>query len=127
MIYVTVRSIQTLSVNLDLPFRLTEDHAIQFLGDGHIMLRGMFTAAKLGAVEPIITAAVERRKATIKDYQAPIKFRGLYQQAFLQIMNIWQSDPASMPLVFSKQLARIATELMGTRGVRMFHDQELYK
>jgi ectoine hydroxylase-related dioxygenase (phytanoyl-CoA dioxygenase family) len=36
-------------------------------------------------------------------------------------------DAVAREFVFGKRLARIATELMGTRGVRMYHDQALYK
>jgi ectoine hydroxylase-related dioxygenase (phytanoyl-CoA dioxygenase family) len=42
-------------------------------------------------------------------------------------MNIWTRNQNVRELAFSKRLARIATELMGTRGVRMWHDQALYK
>jgi ectoine hydroxylase-related dioxygenase (phytanoyl-CoA dioxygenase family) len=42
-------------------------------------------------------------------------------------MNIWQKDDVVREFVFSKCLARIAAELLGVRGVRMYHDQALYK
>src|SRR5262249_52106691 len=51
----------------------------------------------------------------------------LYDQAFVQVMNIWTRNPKVRDLAFSKRLGRIAAELMGTRGVRMWHDQALYK
>jgi hypothetical protein len=42
-------------------------------------------------------------------------------------MNIWRESAIVKEFVFSKRLARIAAELMGTTGVRMYHDQALYK
>ena len=42
-------------------------------------------------------------------------------------MNIWTKDELVKEFVFSRRLARIAAELMGTAGVRMYHDQALYK
>jgi ectoine hydroxylase-related dioxygenase (phytanoyl-CoA dioxygenase family) len=53
--------------------------------------------------------------------------RTTYQKAFLQVMNIWTKCDVVKEFVFSKRLARIAAELMGTAGVRMYHDQALYK
>jgi ectoine hydroxylase-related dioxygenase (phytanoyl-CoA dioxygenase family) len=53
--------------------------------------------------------------------------RSTYQKAFLQVMNIWTKCDTVREFVFGKRLARIAAELMGTRGVRMYHDQALYK
>ncbi|MEK7413684.1 MAG: phytanoyl-CoA dioxygenase family protein [Planctomycetota bacterium] len=115
------------TINFDSPTRVTPEQIAQFRRDGHIMIKGVFTPEEIAAVEPLISAAVERQKAHLAQYQAPIEARGFYQQAFVQIMNLWESDPATKAWIFNKRLARLATELMGTRGVRMFHDQALYK
>lgn len=53
--------------------------------------------------------------------------RDTYGKAFLQIMNIWTKSEEVKRFVFGKRLARIASELMGTRGMRMYHDQALFK
>lgn len=42
-------------------------------------------------------------------------------------MNLWRRDEAVRRLVFARRLARIAAELMGCRGVRLYHDQALFK
>jgi ectoine hydroxylase-related dioxygenase (phytanoyl-CoA dioxygenase family) len=42
-------------------------------------------------------------------------------------MNIWTKDALVKEFVFGPRLARIAAELMGTRGARLYHDQALYK
>jgi ectoine hydroxylase-related dioxygenase (phytanoyl-CoA dioxygenase family) len=42
-------------------------------------------------------------------------------------MNLWTSDELVKEFVFGKRLARIAAELMGTCGTRLYHDQALYK
>ena len=47
--------------------------------------------------------------------------------AFLQIFNLWKEDDAIRELIFSKRIAGIATALLQTKGVRMYHDQALYK
>ena len=57
----------------------------------------------------------------------PLEERSLYDQAFIQVSNFWPHSEQARELAFSKRLARIAAELMGTRGVRMWHDQALYK
>ena len=53
--------------------------------------------------------------------------RTTYEKAFLQIMNIWTKDEEVKEFSFSKRLAKIATDLMRVKGVRMYHDQALYK
>ena len=57
----------------------------------------------------------------------PLENRGTYGKAFQQIGNIWPHDKAIRRFIFSTRLARIAAELMECRGVRMYHDQALFK
>jgi ectoine hydroxylase-related dioxygenase (phytanoyl-CoA dioxygenase family) len=56
-----------------------------------------------------------------------IEQRDTYGKAFLQIMNIWRKSEPVKEIVFSKRLAKIAAELMCVNGVRMYHDQALFK
>ena len=56
-----------------------------------------------------------------------IEERSTYGKAFLQLFNLWQENKLVKELVFSKRLARIATDLMRTTGVRIYHDQALFK
>jgi ectoine hydroxylase-related dioxygenase (phytanoyl-CoA dioxygenase family) len=53
--------------------------------------------------------------------------RDTYGKAFLQLFNLWRENQNIKELVFSKRLARIATQLMQVEGVRLYHDQALYK
>ena len=53
--------------------------------------------------------------------------RGTYGKAFLQLFNLWREDDVMKELIFSKRLAKIATDLMQVNGVRMYHDQALFK
>ena len=40
---------------------------------------------------------------------------------------MWQEDKVVKEIIFSKRLAKIATDLMQTHGVRIYHDQALFK
>lgn len=42
-------------------------------------------------------------------------------------MNVWLESEKVKELVFSQRLARIATQLLGVSGVRLYHDQALFK
>ena len=53
--------------------------------------------------------------------------RDTYGKAFLQIFNLWTENKEIQKFIFSKRLAKIATELMQVEGVRMYHDQALFK
>ena len=57
----------------------------------------------------------------------PLAERDTYGRAFLQIENLWRHSPVVEDFIRSTRLARIAAELLGVPGVRLYHDQALYK
>lgn len=57
----------------------------------------------------------------------PLEKRDTYGKAFLQLFNLWTEDELIKKLIFSKRIAKIATELMEVQGVRLYHDQALFK
>ena len=63
----------------------------------------------------------------LNDQTKPMSQRTTYEKAFLQIMNLWRHSQVVKQFVFSRRLARIAAELLGVKGVRLYHDQALYK
>ena len=110
---------------LDRHFHISPEQIAQFQADGHILLRDVLSTELLEAYGPRIAAAVERRAATAADI--PLAERTVYDQAFLQVTNLWETDEELIPFLFNQCLARIAAELMGVSGVRMYHDQALFK
>ncbi|MFM9197667.1 MAG: phytanoyl-CoA dioxygenase family protein [Planctomycetia bacterium] len=109
---------------IDAPYPLTDLQKRQFRDDGFIKLPGVFDAATLGAFKDEIT-----RLTTEHNPQAnvPLERRDTYGKAFIQVGNLWEKSAEARRFTFSRRLARIATELLGTRGVRLWHDQSLYK
>jgi ectoine hydroxylase-related dioxygenase (phytanoyl-CoA dioxygenase family) len=63
----------------------------------------------------------------LNEENRPLEERGTYGKAFLQTMNLWTKSEIVKRFTASKRLARLAAELMGSSGVRMYHDQALYK
>ncbi len=57
----------------------------------------------------------------------PAPANDTYAQAFTQRMNLWRQHPAIATLVRSKRLAGLAADLMQVSGVRLYHDQALFK
>jgi ectoine hydroxylase-related dioxygenase (phytanoyl-CoA dioxygenase family) len=71
--------------------------------------------------------AITSRVALMNKETTPVDERTTYGKAFLQLFNLWREDDLVRELVFSKRLARLAAELMRTQGVRLYHDQALFK
>lgn len=109
--------------DLQAPYALTPDQIAQFRRDGFIKLKNVLSPATLEYYGRVITEQVFRLNTLTK----PMHERNTYEKAFLQITNIWTKDAIVKEFAFSKRLARLAAELMGVQGVRMYHDQALYK
>jgi ectoine hydroxylase-related dioxygenase (phytanoyl-CoA dioxygenase family) len=50
-----------------------------------------------------------------------------YGQAFIQISNLWEESESVRRFVFARRFAKIAADLMGVSGGRIYHDQALFK
>lgn len=104
-------------------YPVTSAQASQYQQDGHILLRGVASRSELAAFLPGIRSAVERFNAETR----PLEERDTYGKAFLQVMNLWARDEVARRFVTSRRFAKIAADLMIVRGVRLYHDQALYK
>jgi ectoine hydroxylase-related dioxygenase (phytanoyl-CoA dioxygenase family) len=112
------------ATDLDAPYPLDDATIRRFREDGFIRLPGVLSRELLADYTPEINRLVDESNR-LKDI--PLAERTLYDQAFIQVCKLWNRSERVRELAFSKRLARIAAELMGTRGVRMWHDQALYK
>jgi ectoine hydroxylase-related dioxygenase (phytanoyl-CoA dioxygenase family) len=90
---------------------------------GFIRLRAVLSKPLVRRYEPEIT----RKVIDLNTMHLPLEERDTYSKAFLQVENIWQSSAIAQEFVFARRLARIAAELMGVDGVRLYADQALYK
>ncbi|MFN5020316.1 MAG: phytanoyl-CoA dioxygenase family protein [bacterium] len=108
---------------LDAPFELTQEQIAYFRENGFVKIPGVLSKEALQAMDEIITAEVNR----LNTQHLAMEDRDTYGKAFLQIMNIWRNSAAVKQIVFSKRLAKIAADLLEVEGVRIYHDQALYK
>jgi ectoine hydroxylase-related dioxygenase (phytanoyl-CoA dioxygenase family) len=111
------------AAELDAPYRLAAAAAEAFRRDGCIRLPDVLSHGTLAEFEPAFTRAVLSHQPQLP----PMENRGTYGRAFVQVGHLCWTDPAIDRFVRSSRLARIAAELLGCRGVRLYHDQALYK
>jgi ectoine hydroxylase-related dioxygenase (phytanoyl-CoA dioxygenase family) len=108
---------------LDSAYRVSQEQVAAYQRDGHVLLRGVATAEEVAAYRDAIAGCVLRaNKATV-----PLHERDTYHQAFIQVANLWETDATVARFVQARRFAGIAAELMGVEGVRLYHDQALFK
>jgi ectoine hydroxylase-related dioxygenase (phytanoyl-CoA dioxygenase family) len=113
----------TLKDQLNQEFQVPADALAHYKAKGYVKLKQVLSPEVIAHYGAQITHMVQKLNNQIK----PLSERSTYEKAFLQIMNIWRQDETVREFAFSKRLAGIAAQLMGVKGVRMYHDQALYK
>jgi len=109
---------------LDSTYPLDEATIHRFREDGFVQLKNVLSEEVIADFAPEINRLVDEGNRL---KEIPMEERSLYDQAFVQVGNLWTRSERVREFAFSKRLARIAAQLLGTRGVRMWHDQALYK
>ena len=108
---------------VDIPYKLNPEHVAFYQKNRFIKLKNVFDAETLAHYNNVISEQVARMNTTTTD----LSERNTYGKAFLQLFNLWRENDAVKTFVFSKRLAQIAADLMQVDGVRMYHDQALFK
>jgi ectoine hydroxylase-related dioxygenase (phytanoyl-CoA dioxygenase family) len=110
-------------MSLDGTYSLESDAADQFARDGHAVVRGLASPEEIERYAPAIRKATSELSGDLR----PMEERDTYGKAFIQSMNLWRINPEVREFVFARRFARVAAELMGVSGVRLYHDQSLFK
>ena len=104
-------------------YPLTAEQVAFYQKHNYIKLKQVFTPEEIAEANAVITARVARMRTD----HTPLEARDTYGKAFLQLMNLWTEDEAVRRFVFNERLAEIAARLLEVDGVRMYHDQALFK
>jgi ectoine hydroxylase-related dioxygenase (phytanoyl-CoA dioxygenase family) len=108
---------------LSHPYPLTPQQINFFQQNRYIKLKQVLDEETLA----FFNAAITQKVNAINTVTTKVEERDTYGKAFLQLFNLWREDETIKELVFSKRIGKIAAELMKVGGVRMYHDQALFK
>ena len=109
---------------LESPYAVSDAQKSEYRKNGHIRLDGVASRQEVEAYREVVQETVEQLNAE----EGPFKEREeFYSQAFLQQMNLWMHDEAAKRFTLAKRFAKIAANLMGVDGVRIYHDHAVFK
>lgn len=127
------------------PLELDSRHVQSYRNDGVAKIQNLLTEEAMQIVRSEILELVEKlgpsvggqdsdgqdsdsqdRDGEDSHRQYPSDDIDLYHNAFTQVFNLWTHSELVRSFV-SGRLANIAAELMGVDGVRVYHDQALFK
>jgi ectoine hydroxylase-related dioxygenase (phytanoyl-CoA dioxygenase family) len=108
---------------LATPYQISHDQVAQYRGDGHIFLENVASQEVIRSIRPSIMGAVDE---IVKAGETQGRISD-YGKMFTQTTNVWRKNEAIREFIFAKRFAQLAADLMGVKGVRLYHDQALVK
>lgn len=109
--------------HLNDPYSLSQDQIDFYQKNRFIKLKEVLNKKALAFFNAVISEQV----AQMNHEQTALEERTTYGKAFLQLFNLWLENPMVKELIHSKRIAKIASDLMQVNGVRLYHDQALFK
>ncbi|MBD2871647.1 phytanoyl-CoA dioxygenase family protein [Paenibacillus arenilitoris] len=109
--------------SMDADYALGDEQIRDYRANGHIGLRGLASPAEIAVYGDAIRTIVKE----LNYHRKPIHERDTYGKAFIQIGNVWEKSEIVRRFVMARRFAKVAAELMGVEGVRIYHDQALFK
>ena len=94
-----------------------------FRRDGFVVIPGLCDPDEVAAYrQPIIEATAAHNRE-----DRPLAERDTYGKAFLQTLQLRKRDERVLRFCTSRRFGRVAADLFGVDGVRIYHDQSLFK
>ena len=109
--------------SLNKPYKIENEQIEFYRKNSFIKIKEVLTLDIVKYFNSVISKKVSELNKT----EIPIEERDTYGKAFLQLFNLWTKDDLIKKLIFSKRLAKLASDLMEVKGVRIYHDQALFK
>lgn len=106
-----------------MSYKLSQDQIDFYQKYRYIKLKNVLTSEELSYYNEIISKKVDEMNTE----KTPLEERTTYGKAFLQLFNLWTQDEEIKKLIFNEIIAKIASDLMQVDGVRLYHDQALFK
>jgi hypothetical protein len=114
---------ESIRKKLEAPYTLTQDQLTFYQKNQFIKLKDVLDVETIAHFNEVISAQVEKMNTE----NTALEERSTYGKAFLQLFNLWRENEEVKSFIFCKRLGQIAAELMRVDGVRLYHDQALFK
>lgn len=103
--------------------------------NGFLVIEGFLNAEELAHWRESVTEALQERKGQkmpgkqvmVGEDDGINKDADYYSKVFDQLLNLWQTNHKVKELMLDERLGKMAAQLSGSEGIRIWHDQALIK
>lgn len=112
---------------------LSAQEIAQYRQDGFIIKESFLTPEELAAWRDAVEKAVAKRNGHKMPDRKEVYGKGddadkeYYDNVFDQLLNLWQDNEGVRNIMLDERLGKMAAQLSGADGIRIWHDQALIK
>ena len=115
--------------------QVTKEQIESYQSSGFIVIENFLSPEELEHWRETVTAAVKERagvkipgkETRIGEADGINEDADYFGKVFDQLLNLWQTNKGVKEMMFDERLGRMAAQLAGIDGIRIWHDQALIK
>jgi len=108
--------------------RLSSKQIESYRENGFVVIKDFLTPEELATWRDAVDDAVKHRgRQRILKIEEKIDDDSYYNNVFVQRVNLWQDNEKMRHLMLDRRLGKMAAQLAGVDGIRIWHDQTLIK
>lgn len=112
---------------------LSQEQITQFENDGFVVIEEFLSQRELEIWRSALEEAIAMRGGNKMPDRKEVYGKGddadksYYDNVFAQLINLWQDNDKLRELMLDARLGKMAAQLAGVNGIRIWHDQALVK
>lgn len=114
---------------------LTQENLDFYNENGYVIIEDFLNAEELELWRASVTEAIQERNGQkmpgksvhVGEEDGINKDADYFSKVFDQLLNLWQTNDKVKELMIDERIGKMAAELSGTDGIRIWHDQALVK
>ncbi len=137
-IFISLNGLTAIKLTSDLTFMnaiLSQQQIDSYRENGFLLIEDFLSEADLTVWREAVTEAIEQRggkkmpgsEIKVGEDDGINKDSDYFAKVFDQMLNLWQTNDKVKQLMLDKNLGRMAADLAGWEGTRIWHDQALIK
>lgn len=107
--------------------QLTNDQIHYYRENGFLIINDFLTNGELTMWQDTVDEAVALHVGKHDVYHNQSVEDSYYKNVFVQCVNLWKTSEKIKELILAPELGKMAADLAGTTGVRLYHDHAMIK